>query len=124
MLIYFTLDKKDIRAASRETMNFLKTTGKFRYSKKDFLPKDQTVVPDYLESTLNWMRFSFELYQERGMPMAVTYVRLMLSADTAKDQNYRKRLEEIKSSELRKVALKYLAGKKYVMIRIIPKNKK
>lgn len=117
-LVYVITEPGHIKTVERAVVKFLKTTRSFRYAKKDFLVKSQSSIFDYLESAKNQVGFNAEQAREEGLHEAISYAKYMLSA--ARDMNYKNTIETTASSQLRDVAAKYLSGKKYVVIYLLP----
>ncbi|MCK4765949.1 MAG: insulinase family protein [Candidatus Aminicenantes bacterium] len=125
-LVYLTAKPGNIHAAENAAIKFLKRTRSLRYSKKDFLQKNESIVFDYLESAKSRTRLRSEQAGEKGLHSAVSYARYMLLAAGAKKMNYKRSIHETNSSHLRDAAGRYLSGKKYVVVSLVPhkKNKK
>ncbi len=123
VLIHLVLAPKNLIAAKKALIKFLKTTRKIYYSKKDYLYSQRHGITDYLETAKIWMRFAYQEYRERGLNLALSYARYMLTSDNLNKKSYKERMDAIKSSDLKKTASRYLCGKKYVMVAIVPKNK-
>jgi len=124
ILIYLTLDPKNLKAAKNETIKFLKEARKARYSKDDFMPMEQIYILDYLESAKNQIKFNFFQGREKGLNVANSIARFMLLNINSGEESYLENIEKISSYDLRKAANKYLGRGKYVIVSIIPKKKK
>jgi len=124
MLIYLTLDPKNINAAKRETIRFLKTTRQQNYSKKDFYGESQFHALDYLEYAKNQMKFNYHKSQENGLAIANSLARYMLLNTQPQRGGYLENIDKIRSSDLRNVAGNYLSKGNFVIVTIRPKNKK
>lgn len=123
VLIHLVLDPKYLNTAKIKLIKFLKKTRTIPYSKKDFLYSQRRDITDYLETTRTRLRFLYQEYMERGLNRALSYTRYMLTNDDTIKKSYKERLDAIKSSDLKDAASKYLCGRKYVMVAILPKNK-
>jgi len=123
VLIHLVLDPKHLNSAKTKLIEFLKTTRTIRYSKKDFLYSQRHDITDYLETAKTRMQFAYQMYRERGLNLALSYARYMLTNDHTSKKSYRERMDAINSSDLKEAASKYLCGRKYVMVAILPKNK-
>lgn len=124
ILIYLTLDQKFVKSAKNETIQFLKMTRRQNYSKKDFFGEDQFYAFDYLESSKNQLKFAFHIAQEKGLSVATSLARFILLNENQNRGKYSENIKKIKSSDLRKVAGKYLSKGKYVIVSILPKKEK
>jgi len=124
ILIFLTLDKKTIKFAKNETIKFLKMARRQNYSKDDFLGEDRFYVFDFLESSKNQIRFALHHSQEKGLSVAASLARFMLLNEDQKRGKYLEVINKINSSDLRKIAAKYLSQGKYVSVAIVPKKEK
>lgn len=129
-LIYTTMEPKKVSQVRLELIKFLKTLWKFNYSKEDYPLVEQSEVTDYLEAAKNQVKFSHQEFLEQGLNAALNYARNILFYKLHKDEidgkkePYMVRVEKITSSDLRNTASRYLSGEKYVMVTILPENKK
>jgi zinc protease len=123
IIIYLTLEEKNLKAAKRELSKLLNEAASFQYAKEDFRPEMQSWVWDYLESAKNQIKLNTEQFKEIGLQMAATYSRSLLLSDNLEQVSFFDQLKKIESFELRKAAGKYLRGKKAVMVTILPKTK-
>ncbi|HEA64773.1 MAG TPA: insulinase family protein [Candidatus Aminicenantes bacterium] len=124
ILIYITLEPKNIRSAKRETINFLKKTRSQDYSKKDIFGDSQFYALDFLESAKNQIKFKIHQSQEKGLLVAASLARFMLLNEDPNQGSYLENIEKISSSDLRKAAGAYLSTGRYAIVSIIPKKKK
>ena len=92
------------------------------YSKDDFLGEDRFYVFDFLESSKNQIRFALHHSQEKGLSVAASLARFMLLNEDQKRGKYLEVINKINSSDLRKIAAKYLSQGKYVSVAILPKK--
>ncbi len=122
VLIYLTTEPGKMKIAQRQTLRFLRTTSSFRYSRNDFLQKDQSSVFDYLESAKNQVKFTAQESRERGLYTAVANARYMLLKDRSKEMTDEVDIEKIDSTHIRNAASKYLSGEKYVIVSLIPRK--
>ncbi|MFC2164622.1 M16 family metallopeptidase [Acidobacteriota bacterium] len=124
ILIYLILEPKHLKTAKRLIKNYLKTTRNQNYSKSDFVGEERFRATDYLKSAKNGIRFKLHRAQERSLHIATSIARHMhLSAGTA-PINFLEEIEKLDSSDLRRVAQKYLTKSDYVVVTITPKEKK
>ncbi len=124
ILIYITLEPKNIKSAKRETIRFLKETSRLNYSKKDVMGEAQLHALDYLESAKNQIKFKIHQSQEKGLLVAVSLARFMLLNEDPTIGSYLENIEKTSSSDLRKAAGKYLSKGRYAIATISPKKKK
>lgn len=124
ILIYLTLDQKNVKSAKSKTIQFLKMTRRQNYSKKDFFGEDQLYAFDYLESSKNQIMFIFHQSQEKGLSVATSLARFMLLNKNQNRGSFLENIAKINSSDLRKAAGEYLSQGKYVVVSILPKREK
>lgn len=134
VLVHLTLAAKKIPLARAQLVAFLKVLKTFRFSKQDYQYRLAPDITDYLETSKAWMQMVYRQYLEREANLAVSYARYMLMRDNNQpnqlekqdqdQQDYSQQLKTIRSSDLQEVAADYFSGRKYVMIAIVPGNKK
>jgi hypothetical protein len=134
VLVHLTLGAKKIPIARSQLLTFLKGLKSYRFSKKDYQYRLVPDIADYLETAKAWMQLVYRQYLERESNLAVSYARYMLTLDNNqlaqlethdRDQrDYSQQLKTIRSSDIRDVAADYFSGRKYVIIAIVPGNKK
>jgi zinc protease len=129
LLIYLTVEPKNLKHAQRGLLDFLKTLWKFNYSVKDYPQEMQANLTDYLEAAKSQVKFSYQQFQELGLNAAVTYATYLLfhrdneEKPDSEAEPYMVRVEKTTSSDLRDIASRYLSGRKYVLITIRPEKK-
>ncbi|NIO49247.1 MAG: peptidase M16 [Candidatus Aminicenantes bacterium] len=124
IIIYITLDPKNIGMTRRETINFLKGTSRLNYSKKDIMGESKLYALDYLESAKNQIKFISHQSQEKGLAVATSLARYLLLNESQEEGSYIEIIERLNSSDLRTAAGKYLGKGRYVILTIFPKKKK
>lgn len=124
ILLYVTLDPKNIKAVRREAIKFLKETRELSYSKKDFIGESQLYAMDYLESAKNQLKFLFHKSQEKGLAVASSLAMYMILNEIEERGSYIENIARISSEDLRKFAGVYLSKGRYVIVSILPKKKK
>ncbi len=122
IFIYITLDPKNVSLVRRETINFLKDTRSFSYSKEDFVGESQYYALDYLESAKNQIKFKYHRSQEEGLAIAGSLARYLHLNEIPDRGSYLENIEKISSSDLRKMAGEYLSKGRYVIVTILPKK--
>ena len=123
ILIYLTMDPKNLKLARNETIKTLKEARRARYSEGDYLPSEQIYALDHLESAKNQLKLSSFQVKEKGLNIANSLARFMLLSDSSVKGSYSENIDKIKSSDLRKAADKYLGSGKYVIVSIVPRKK-
>jgi predicted Zn-dependent peptidase len=120
MVIHLILDEKNIKKIKLKLYRALTQAASYRYSSTDYLPAQQKHIFDYLKSAQSQIKHSAEEFKERGINLAVSYARFLLLNEEMTKEDFITRLTQVTSSRLRKVASKYLSGKKYVMLSLTP----
>ena len=123
LIISLTLEPKKINQAEKEVIRFLKTLRRQNFSKEDFYGEAQIYVYDFLEQAKNQIFFRTYQAQENGLTLAQSLVRFLLLNKLKERGSYLEKIDKITSSDIRKVAGKYLSQGNYVAIKIIPFDK-
>ena len=123
ILATLSLDPKNLAAAKREALKFLRSSRSLNFSPDDILGEDQFYAFDYLQSAKNQIRFQMYRGQERGLNIAASLARYLLLWNGSVERNFLESIEKLSSSDLRQVAGKYLGGGKKVVVSIIPRKK-
>ncbi len=124
IFIYVTLDPRNVSLVRKEAINFLKETRSLNFSKDDILGEAQIYALDYLESAKNQIKFKYHRSQEIGLTIATSIARYMHLNEIPDRGVYLNNIENINSSDLRKVAADYFSRGRYVIVTILPKKKK
>ncbi len=75
---------------------------------------------DFLESAKNQMTFDTENFRESALNLSMACARFLLLNTTRGSDSYLENVEKVSSSDLRRVAGKYLSGKKWAVLAIVP----
>jgi len=122
-LAYLTLDPRNLQAAKRETISFLKRAYAENFSPDDLLGEARMYAYDFLSSAKNQIRYDAFQSQEKGLAVATSLVRHMMLSEGSDTGSYLKHIEEITSSDLRKAATNYFSHGAYVIVSIVPRKK-
>ncbi len=122
-LIYLTLEPRNLQAARRETINFLKRAYAENFSPDDLLGEASLEAYDFLSGAKNQIRYNAFQSQEKGLAVATSLVRHMMLSDGTNPGSYLKHIDEITSADLRKTAAKYFSQGEYVVVSIVPRKK-
>ncbi|HUU04758.1 MAG TPA: pitrilysin family protein [Patescibacteria group bacterium] len=120
ILLHLTLREKDIRSAKNEVTRFLRQLGSFNFSREDFRPQNRMYVLDFLRGAKNQMAYGTENFREAVLNMSVASARFLLLNRNPLNGAYLENVEKVSSSDLRRVARKYLSGKKWAALVIKP----
>lgn len=123
ILIFLTLDSKNVETVKTEAIQFLKKTKNLNYSKKDYFDQSKFRAFDYLESAKNQIKLKSHKMSEKGLNVSTSLVMFMLLEEGTTRVNYIENIEKIESSGLRKIAGKYFSQGRYVILSVVPKKK-
>lgn len=122
--VFLTLDPKNIGAAKREAVDFLRKTRTKNYAPEDFSGEEKLYAFDFLAGAKNQIRRSAYRAQERGLLVASSLASFMLLKEEGREEvPYLDSIDKVSSSDLREAAGKYLCRSEYVFISIIPGKK-
>lgn len=134
VLVHLTLTAKKIPLARLQLVAFLRELKFYRFSKNDYPYRLAPGITDYLETSKAWMQLVYRQFLERELDLAVSHARYILLHENNQptqrekqnqdQRDYSQLLKTIQSSDIQDVAADYLSGRKYVMIAIVPGNKK
>jgi len=122
ILIRMTMEPKNISAARREILRFLKTTQNLKFSVKDHFGDAQLHAMDFMESARHRILFRSHRSQEYGSLMAGSIARHLLLTDESERPDYIERIQALTSSDLRKTASRYLSKFQVSIVSIVPKK--
>jgi len=124
VLAFLTLEPKNLSAAKREAVNYLRRTRDEDFSPQDIPGEAQMFAFDHLRSAKNQLKYNAYQAQERGLSMAISLAQFMILRDGQAESRYLESIDRVKSGDLRGVAGKYLGRVDYVIVSIIPKKTK
>jgi zinc protease len=123
VLIFATLDPRDVAAAKSQATRFLKTVREANFSKDDFFGDQQLRAFDYLAGAKNQIRYRAFQAEEKGLALAASLAGYLLMTDGAAARpSYLDSIDKVKSGDLRKAAGKYLSRSDFVVITVTPKK--
>ena len=123
VLFFLTMEPKFIKTVKREAIEFFKTSHRKNYSIKDYSGDAKFYAFDYLESAKNQIKLSSHKLNEKGLNIATSLVMFMLLNEDKDRPNYLNTIDNLKSSDLRKIARTYFT-KHYVTVLIVPKKER
>jgi len=124
VLVYMRLDPEHIMTVKRETIKFLKKARTQNYSKEDYPSAQAIYVSDYLENTINRIKFNAHRFNEEGLRIATSLVHYLVLNEELPEKSYIEEVSGIDSSALRKVADKYLSSARHVSVTLFPEEEK
>jgi predicted Zn-dependent peptidase len=122
VMIFLTLDPKNLGAVKREALDFLRKVRDQNFSPQDVYGAEQMYAFDFLESAKNQIKYNAHQAQEKGLSLAVSMARFMLLSEGSAPRNYLQSIDQVKSGDLRRTAAKYLSRSPYVLISIVPQK--
>ncbi len=122
--LHVVLQKQDITAAKNEIARFLSQLGSFKFAKEDYPALQQSYVVDYLQSAKNQMTRDSGEFSESALNLSRAGARFLLLNRNPIAGSYLENVEKVGSADLRRVAAKYLGGKKTAVVTIVPLEKK
>jgi len=120
VLLHLTLKEKNIRSAKNELSRFLSQLSSLSFGRDDVQRQYQSYVLDFLESAKNQMTYDNENFRESALNLGIAVARFLLMDTVGGSHNYLENVEKTTSSDLRRVAGKYLSGKKWAVLAIVP----
>jgi predicted Zn-dependent peptidase len=124
ILITLTLDPKNIGAAKRETINFMRKARDQNFSQKDYFGEEQMYAFDYLESAKNQIKLNDCRARQKGLDIALALAIHMILQGGEESRNFWENIQKVDSTELRRVAAKYFSRGDYAVVAIVPQRKK
>ena len=124
LLIYFTLDPRNISRVRRETISFLRRVRGQNFSPEDVYGAQQMFAFDRLGSAKNHIKYRAYRAQERGLSMAASLAQFMILSEGQAERKYLENIDQVTSGDLRKAAASYLSRAHYVTVSIQPAKAK
>lgn len=121
-LIFISLTTRadKVSTARRLLQNFLPRLAEINYSQKDYLPGQQWLVFDFLRGGQNRFEWLTEKMMENPLLLGLSLGKHLLIGEPGRIQNYLESIKALDSSDLRKVARRYLARSRMVWVVIRP----
>ena len=122
-VVYLTLDPRRLSSAKNQAVQFLRSTRNDFFSKDDVMGEARNEIYDYLAAAKNQIVFDSQQAQENGLALANSLAMHVLLAGSSAGLNYLDQIKAVSSSDIRKIAAKYLSRGEYVFVSILPKKK-
>ena len=123
VVLHLILEERNIPSARNEIARFLSQASEFKFSKEDYQALYQSYVIDYLQSAKNQMAYDAGSFAESALNLSNASARYLLLHRGPAAGSYLENVEKVGSSDLRRVAAKYLSGKKLATLAIVPLKK-
>jgi len=118
-----TLEPKNLSAAKREAIAFLRRVRTENFQPDDVLGDERYFTFDYLEAAKNNVRFLVQRAWESGLGLAASVARHMLLSTGGSDIVYLDRIAALTSNDLRDAADAAFTKDAYAVIAIRPQKK-
>lgn len=118
-----TLEPKNLSAAKREAIAFLRRARTENFRPEDVLGDDRYFIFDYLEAAKNNVRFFVQRAWESGLGLARSVARHMLLSTGGSDIVYLDRIAALTSNDLRNAADAAFTKDAYAVVAISPRKK-
>ena len=122
-LAYLTLEPRTLAPARRAAIQFLRQVRSENFSRDDVPGTEQMYATDYLEGARNQLTFEVAKAQESGLTLASSLAVHLLFRSSDVPFDYLRRIRKVTSSDLRKIAARYLGRSEYITVAIVPKKK-
>jgi len=120
---YLTLDPKNLAAAKREAVAFLKKAWTENFSPSDIPGEEKTFAYDHLEGAKNSIRFMVQQAWESGRGLAASMAIHLLLNDKETKIDYLDRIATLQSSDLREAASVSFSRSEFVFVSFVPRKK-
>jgi predicted Zn-dependent peptidase len=120
---YLTLDPKNMAAAKKEAVAFLKRARTENFSPSDIIGEEKDFAFDHLEGAKNGLRFIVQQAWESGLGLAASMAMHLLLNDKETKIDYLDRLAAIRSSDLREAAAASFGRSDFVFVSFVPRKK-
>ncbi len=122
-LAYASLDPKDMDAAKREMIAYLRRVRDESFSKAEVQGEAREYAYDHLEGARNELRIAVEKAWESGLGLAQSLARHALLSESDSPIGYLEGIAKVKPPDLRRVAARYLGRAELVVISIRPRSR-
>jgi predicted Zn-dependent peptidase len=120
---YLTLDPKNLAAAKREAVAFLKKAWTENFSPSDIPSEEKNFAYDHLEGAKNSLRFLVQQAWESGLGLAASMAMHLLLNDKETKIDYLDRIATLQSSHLREAASGSFSKNEFVFVSFVPRKK-
>ena len=120
VIVALKLDPKNVQAATREALNYLRRCHAENFSKDDYPGDERFEAFDFLGSAKNQVRFASEQAEESGLVLASSLARFMLLNDRDRPGRFLDQIARTTSSDLRRAAMAYFGRGGSVAVSIVP----
>lgn len=122
LLVYCTLDPRNLNRVRREAVAFLRKARQQNFSPEDIYGAQQMFAFDRLGSAKNHITYRAYRSRERGLSTAASLAQFMILSEGQAESKYLDNISRVTSGDLRKTAADYLSRAKYVTVTILPQK--
>jgi zinc protease len=122
VVVSLRLDPKNVPAAAREALNYLRKSRGENFSRDDLAGDEKYYIFDFLGSAKNQIRFAAEQAEESGLTLASSLARFMLENERENPGRFLDHVGRTTSGDLRKAAALYFGKGEYVTVAVVPKK--
>ncbi len=119
-ILHLVLDEKNMRGALNKLGSFLSRIRDFHFSRADVPPPHPPGMLDYLESAKNQTEYGDGNFRESALNPSIAAARFLLLNRNDIEGSYLESVDKVSSSDLRRVAGRFLSGKKWAVLAITP----
>jgi predicted Zn-dependent peptidase len=120
-IVYASLDPKNMEAAKRETLAYLRRVRNESFSKDEFQGEEQAYAYEHLEGARNELRIAVQKAWESGLGLAQSLAMHIMLNETPSRINYLERIAKVSPSDLRQMGARYLSRAEYVVVTVKPR---
>jgi zinc protease len=122
-LVYAALDPKNMDAAKREALAYLRQVRNESFSKAEFQGEAKDMAYEHLEGARNELRIAVQKAWESGLGLAQSLAMHMMLNETSSRIDYLERIARITPTDLRRIGTRYLSRAEYVVVTVLPRSK-
>jgi len=122
-ILVMTLDPKNVAAAKRLAVDFMRRARNLNFAKSDVIGEEQFYAFDYLGSAKNQIRFTVEAFRESGLNVARSLAKYILCSGSSEGTDYLAAIDKLTSTDLRRVAGRVFSSSEYAAVAILPKSR-
>ena len=123
VVLHLILAEKNIPSARNEVIKFLSQISSFKFGQEDYPAVYRSYITDFLESAKNQMEYDAGNFTESALSLSTAGARFLLLNRKPSAAGYLESVGKVQSADLRRVAGKYLSGKKLAVLAIVPLRK-
>ncbi len=120
-IVYASLDPKNMEAAKREALAYLRRVRNESFSKNEFQGEEQAYAYEHLAGARNELRIAVQKAWESGLGLAQSLAMHIMLNETPSRIDYLERIAKVSPSDLRQMGARYLSRAEYVVVTVKPR---